>query len=1099
MSQGEDIGHLALRKGLITPQQLNEALAEQSVQGLPIEAILIRKRYLTSEQLATLLRTQTYGEDLAPGSGFGKFRLVRILGKGAAGTVWLAEDQQLGRQIALKLLLRVSRDELQRFTREARLAAKLTHPNIVQVYEMGEIDGRPYISMQYIDGAPPPSTGLPTRRALELMCQLAKAVHHAHLQGVIHRDIKPGNILIDTDGKPYLTDFGLAKGVESAELATSQTGAILGTPAYMSPEMARGYVHQVGPRSDVYSLGATLYALLCGHDPFEARTLFEVLNKVANADPPPLTNVAADVRTIVAKAMDKNPARRYASAAEFAEDLGRVLEGKPILARAPSLSYRAKRYILRHRTLIPTVVLTVLVALATGALASKFLRDRAFDRSRSEALKAFAARDWPRALAECGQALDLRPDPELARIADECRRRLRQAQDLARRLKPIEAAIRETWPFFYIRDYDIRTRLAGVEKMLLELNELANANPEYPDPWATLGIGWFFLGDAPRAETALQRAHQLAPDDGTTSYYLARLYIERAIGVLLNLTNHRGAERRRIAKEHFAHAAELFKRSARHWTGTSELDRLIAQGYLALAEGNDRQLREIVRQGLDQFGNELGSEEFWLLQACISDDPQRIQFCSRAIDRRPHYPWAYLLRASSLFRLKDLDGALADYDAAIRSNPRLVAAYYSRATVRKQKGDVDGAMADCQQAIALDPTCAPAFLNRATVHTAKKDDAAAVADCTEAIRLAPDFTDAYCNRAAAYHKLGERQKAIQDYSTVLIRDPSHGHAYAERAVLRYQDGDLPGALADLQEAVRHDPDDALIYVHRGNIRYLLGEAESALADYTKAISLDPQLASAWANRGIVRKRLGQVREALSDLDTAIRLDPTSATAYASRGALRMELNDLPGAMEDYSASLKYAPNNAEAIAGQAQVLALQGKFEEALARFDAAIKADPGCAKAFAVRAQFFSNRGDPDHALADYTEAIRLDPKFLEAYVNRGRIYLTRGDLKAALADYDLAVQLNPRSPHAYYGRGIVKARLNDQAAAIADFDRAITLAPNNPDPYSARGQAKLLRQDFDGAVKDLTRALELAPPDWPYRELTKRLLREASRKSEY
>ena len=275
----------------------------------------------------------------------GGYSIERVLGRGGMGIVYKARQTKLGRPVALKMVLagaHASKQLLQRFIAEAKAVAHLQHPNIVQIFEVGEHEGLPYFSLEYVNG---PSLDkriagkpLPAEEATRLMITLADAMQYAHDHGVLHRDLKPANVLTTQDGVPKVTDFGLAKRLEENEdSGTTREGTVMGTPSYMSPEQARGAITQLGPATDQYSLGAMLYELLTGRPPFMSPKPLETIMQVLNNEPIPLRQLQpklpVDIETICLKALQKDASKRYASCKEFSEDLTRFLKGEPIQAR----------------------------------------------------------------------------------------------------------------------------------------------------------------------------------------------------------------------------------------------------------------------------------------------------------------------------------------------------------------------------------------------------------------------------------------------------------------------------------------------------------------------------------------------------------------------------------------------------------------------------------------------------------------------------------------------------------------------------------------------------------------------------------------------
>lgn len=313
------------------------------------------------------------GEELPDLPGYS---VIGVLGSGGMGIVYDARQLALNRRVALKMVLRSAREDpsrLSRFYMEARTAASLHHPNIVEIYEIGEHEGRPYLSLERVEGPDLAheiaGKGMAAQRAARLAEQLARAMDYAHSRGVIHRDLKPANILLDAAGVPKITDFGLAKFRDAdAELTQTQTGTVIGSTCSMSPEQAAGRTREVGPASDVYSLGAVLYEMLTGVPPFRAESPLDAIQKIQNDEPVRPSklqaNLPRDLETICLKCLEKSPARRYATAGELADDLERFLNYVSVRARPISTPQRFWRWC-RRKTPI-----AVAMGLAAAALAA---------------------------------------------------------------------------------------------------------------------------------------------------------------------------------------------------------------------------------------------------------------------------------------------------------------------------------------------------------------------------------------------------------------------------------------------------------------------------------------------------------------------------------------------------------------------------------------------------------------------------------------------------------------------------------------------------------------------------------------------------------
>src|SRR5947208_802834 len=309
---------------------------------------------------------------------FGDYELLKEIGRGGQGVVYRARQKSLNRTVALKMIGLghwATEAHLKRFRREAEAAASLEHPGIVPIHEVGEREGTCYFSMGFIEGDQLDEVvrrePMPVRRAAELIAKVARTVHYAHEHHILHRDIKPGNILLDAEGEPHLTDFGLARLVET-ESTITRTMEVLGTPSYMAPEQAVGNDAAITSTTDVYGLGAVLYQLLTGHPPFAGGTTFETVRLVLDTEPrqPRLLNpkIDRDLNTICLKCLDKDPQRRYASALALAEDLERWLKHEPIRARRTGLFTRGRKWLRRSPSIAVMAAMLLVLAVPLGVM-----------------------------------------------------------------------------------------------------------------------------------------------------------------------------------------------------------------------------------------------------------------------------------------------------------------------------------------------------------------------------------------------------------------------------------------------------------------------------------------------------------------------------------------------------------------------------------------------------------------------------------------------------------------------------------------------------------------------------------------------------------
>ncbi len=374
---------------------------------------------------------QDHDEVALPPDVSQEYDITRELGRGGMGVVFLARQRSLNRLVALKVLRlgeRAAGSLLKRFQDEAQHLARLRHPHIVSIHEVGDTAGGPYFTMDFIDGEPLSTVlargPLPPSQALAVFRQIAEAVQHAHRQGIVHRDLKPGNVLVDKSGHVFVTDFGLARNV-AQESSITQTGELLGTPQYMSPEQARGDSAAVGEATDIHALGLLLFEMLTGRPAFAAMSPVEVLVKLLHEDPPALRSldrrIPRDLETICLKLLGKSPAARYANVSAVLEDVRRYEAGEPLLARRTSVLALAMRWAARHWKLAATALVTAaVVAMVVPPLLDKSYEELVIwgDEELASGHPDVAAQVYARALR---RATDAQRPALVNRIVHACR------------------------------------------------------------------------------------------------------------------------------------------------------------------------------------------------------------------------------------------------------------------------------------------------------------------------------------------------------------------------------------------------------------------------------------------------------------------------------------------------------------------------------------------------------------------------------------------------------------------------------------------------------------------------------------------------------
>ncbi|MBI4613409.1 MAG: protein kinase [Planctomycetes bacterium] len=925
MKHGDDkaLGRTAVEKGLLAPGELEDCLRSLAAcrargEVASLAQILLKRGLLDARSLAELLREAA---GLPPDfPSFQRYEVERKLGSGGMAVVYLARDRALRRPVALKVLrdpIEASDRRRLRFQREALAAARLSHPNLVTVYEAGEEDGRLYLAMEYVNGRPldryvaDHKLGLEERVAL--LETIARGVHAAHEGGVIHRDLKPANILVTEAGEPKVVDFGLAR-LEEGTTALTGTQAKLGTPLYMAPEQIDRKIGALSPRTDVYALGVVLYELLTGVRPHQGESATAVFAKILREPPePPRRLVPAlprELDAIVLACLETDPRARYRDAGALADDLARHLAGAPVRARPASWQARLWRRAKRNRAVLVWAVAALAVGVAGGGWAVQ---------------RAGKGDSAPEPMPEEGRTTSTREREAAIRDLEVAR----PALDRAIRYRRSRDATHEE----LVRRVDVAQ--APIEEAIRLAPDLAAAHD-------LLGIAWELKGWPDKAEGCWRAALSIDPSYSPARFRLGRLLVARSYQLTLGTSQEEidsnRPEAERLSKEAASELEEAMKSSPGL---EDEIERAIAAAQLALVRKDGRAL-EIASSALARFGDGEGAEALhWI--AGLAQDPADLRLASldRAIEIASNFVLARFARASLRNATSDAPGALEDYDALLAIDPRFVPARINRAAILLARGDLDGALADAEAASAVDPAYGWAHVVSGNVRQARGDAKGAIEDYTQAVGDARAAPVALKNRGYVRMVEGDHDEARRDLEEAVRLSPGYVNAWIDLGALSILQGDPRAALADFEQALSLDPQSALAHVHRADARKALGDLEGAFADWQEAIRLDAKCERAWTNRGLARLAAGDLPGGLADLEQALQVGPRTAEASNNRGIARAMMGDLPAAIEGFSEAIGLDPRHAGALYNRGRARLLSGDPPGAIDDLQEALRVAP--------------------------------------------------------------------------------------------------------------------------------------------------------------
>jgi serine/threonine protein kinase/Tfp pilus assembly protein PilF len=931
------------------------------------------------------------------------------------GVVYLARQTGLNRLVAIKMVLSggfAGAAQRRRFRLEAQAVARLHHPNIVQIYDVGEQEEQPYFTLEFVENGSLSdriaSGVLTPRDAARLIEMIARAVHCAHERGIIHRDLKPGNILLTRDGIPKITDFGLAKLVDD-EGAHTRTGSVVGTPSYMAPEQALGQNKAIGPPADIYALGSILYETLTGRPPFRGDTPMDLLIRISNDDPAPPSRVRPgvprDLETICLKCLQKEPRKRYATAFELAEDLQRFLGHEPIRARPIRLWERSIRSIKRNPTKSALVACVLLAGLAFAVQAGFQTAARVRTETQRlrnvraevhdiivQARQAVESKAWDGAAELISRAeLKIDSEPALEGVPSESRENLHFVRERLNAHNILQQFAQKRDEALFHATLSLGE---GSSPSLIAARETARA---------ALGLAGLMLhsGDewVPGDAFTEQEKNELGEKCYELLLVLAEAVAQPLPGQSVDEQRRCAAEALQIldcapslgfqTKAYYLRRARYLELSGDSAAAKLEVTRAETQparsaldhyllGDELYRQGSPSEARTQFQQSLDEKDN------FWaryFLSLCylrMNQADLARDNLTTCLTQHKDIVWIYLMRGFALGQLEDYTGAEADFAGALNllsQKPNEEARYVlynNRAIMRVGQKNFEGAIADLHQAIALRPRQYQAYASLAQTLQLQKRTNEAISQQDQAIQAAEALL---------------RTQEVEPTTLALL--------FRTRAYLHRARDDHPAALRDLERTIALASPGSLIQAQaqfeRGQLLASDSHFADALSAYDAALAARPGYAPAERGRGEVLFRLKRFADSIAALTNYLdHKGEPKATVYQIRALAHMRLGDPKGALNDFTLAVNLDPENATLLTqrGQAFLACQNEQHRSALQDFEKAIQCNPNNGPAYSGRARVRMDLGEVGPALADTEKALQLGPQTVTLVYGAAALY---------------------------------------------------------------------------------------------------------------